>query len=53
MYKQKLKSDRYSSYVNAQLIPIQTLKVILQQRVKENNIKRKEKDLEKYRRVIR
>jgi hypothetical protein len=32
---------------------MQTLKVILQQRVKENNIKKKkEKDLEKYRRIL-
>ena len=43
MYKQKLKSDSTSSYVNAQLIPMQTLKVILQQRIKENNIKKRER----------
>jgi hypothetical protein len=28
---------------------MQTSKVILQQRIKENNIKKKEKDLKKYR----
>jgi hypothetical protein len=28
---------------------MQTLKVILQQRIKENNIKKKKKDLKKYR----